>query len=502
LNKVVLPKEVNHDSLQGLKLQVDALTAGNQEMLCALTALGDLKRLYLPLDRMQNAARGLEDDFRAVRQALAMRQRARKNEEVIARPIVAPPEPPLTQKPDAQTSPDQSARDKTVKIAATPLVSKRATNGKKYAVPATVETVRPIISAVPVYKTIQPEPQIAHSTGLPLPSRAEREKKASQISLGVDLSKLNLGVDPDLRKRGGRKSIKATVTNTADSLPAASTNAIPGIIHPKAIMAEPDFKNELVAEMRNLRAFAISMSGSVDRAEDLVQESLKRAMVNREKFEMGTSVRAWLFTILRNIYYSEYRKRVREVADSDGLYASRIAVPGNQEDHMAIKDLGLVLSGMSREKRDMASAAAVGLTYEESAWVANVPIGTIKSRLGRLRAELEEKLDEQQSPSCPLTTPEKKHAWQMAAGEALRGLRQAAGLTERDFLEGCKPETLRPAYPRLENIAAAPHMMSPPIPMWEAAIKWAVKKTDAKRQHPAFYEKLANLVLELKPKPV
>ena len=89
-------------------------------------------------------------------------------------------------------------------------------------------------------------------------------------------------------------------------------------------MPSAKFKDELLAEIGNLRAFAISLSGSVSVADDLVQESLLRAWANSEKFQPGTSLRAWLFTILRNIYYSNYRKRSREVQDSDGLYARRL----------------------------------------------------------------------------------------------------------------------------------------------------------------------------------
>ena len=98
-------------------------------------------------------------------------------------------------------------------------------------------------------------------------------------------------------------------------------------------MPSASFKDELLAEIRNLRAFAISLSGSVSLADDLVQEALLRAWANSEKFQPGTSLRAWLFTILRNIYYSNYRKRSREVQDSDGLFTERLGAEA--------RDLGL-----------------------------------------------------------------------------------------------------------------------------------------------------------------
>jgi RNA polymerase sigma-70 factor (ECF subfamily) len=97
-------------------------------------------------------------------------------------------------------------------------------------------------------------------------------------------------------------------------------------------MPPASFKDELIAEMSTLRAFAISLSGSVSLADDLVQETLLRAWSKSDKFQPGTSLRAWLFTILRNFYYSSYRKQAREVQDSDGAYAQRLNVSGDHQD--------------------------------------------------------------------------------------------------------------------------------------------------------------------------
>jgi len=85
----------------------------------------------------------------------------------------------------------------------------------------------------------------------------------------------------------------------------------------------PSVRDGLLAAVPSLRAFAISLSGNVDRADDLVQETLLRAMANIDSFQEGTNLSAWLFTILRNLFRSEYRKRRREVEDTDGSYASR-----------------------------------------------------------------------------------------------------------------------------------------------------------------------------------
>ncbi len=93
-------------------------------------------------------------------------------------------------------------------------------------------------------------------------------------------------------------------------------------------------RDAMLAAVPSLRAFAISLCGNVDRADDLVQETLLRAMANINSFQPGTNMSAWLFTILRNLFRSEYRKRRREVEDTDGGYAensqvaSRAAQPG------------------------------------------------------------------------------------------------------------------------------------------------------------------------------
>src|ERR1700683_2657406 len=168
-------------------------------------------------------------------------------------------------------------------------------------------------------------------------------------------------------------------------------------------MPSTEFKDELLAETRNLRAFAISLSGSVSLADDLVQESLLRAWSNSEKFQPGTSLRAWLFTILRNIYYSNYRKRSREVQDSDGLYARRLTVPGDQESHLDLEDFRHALTKLPAEQREVLTLiGASGLSYEEAAVVCQVGIGTIKSRLSRARAKLVELLELDDASDSPV----------------------------------------------------------------------------------------------------
>jgi len=166
--------------------------------------------------------------------------------------------------------------------------------------------------------------------------------------------------------------------------------------HPRAERTEAearDFKEGLIREIPNLRAFAASLSGSMQLADDLVQDTLLKAWGNSDKFEPGTSLRAWLFTILRNTYYSLYRKRGREVQDSEGTYAERMATHGNQESHLDLADFRKALAKLPEEQREvLIMVGATGLSYEEAADICGVAIGTIKSRVNRARTKLAELL--------------------------------------------------------------------------------------------------------------
>src|SRR5690349_513560 len=89
-------------------------------------------------------------------------------------------------------------------------------------------------------------------------------------------------------------------------------------------------RDESLATGPSLRAFAISLSGNVDRADDLVQETMLRALANIDSFQPGSNMPAWLFTILRNLFRSDYRKRRREVEDADGNYARTLKTQPTQ----------------------------------------------------------------------------------------------------------------------------------------------------------------------------
>src|SRR6184192_4446255 len=97
-------------------------------------------------------------------------------------------------------------------------------------------------------------------------------------------------------------------------------------------------RDDILAAVPSLRAFAISLSGNADRADDFVQETLLRALANINSFEPGSNMPAWLFTILRNLFRSEYRKRRREVEDADGTYAERLTSLPEQTSRLEINE--------------------------------------------------------------------------------------------------------------------------------------------------------------------
>jgi RNA polymerase sigma-70 factor, ECF subfamily len=147
----------------------------------------------------------------------------------------------------------------------------------------------------------------------------------------------------------------------------------------------------MLAAVPSLRAFAISLCGNVDRADDLVQEALLRAWANLHSFEPGTNMSAWLFTILRNLFRSEYRKRRREVEDADGSYAESLTSLPNQTSHLELDEFRRALNMLPADQREsLILVGASGFSYEEAAQICGCAVGTIKSRVNRARSRLAE----------------------------------------------------------------------------------------------------------------
>ena len=152
-------------------------------------------------------------------------------------------------------------------------------------------------------------------------------------------------------------------------------------------------RDAVLAAVPNLRAFAISLCGNIDRADDLVQETLLRAFANIDSFQRGTNMSAWLFTILRNLFRSEYRKRRREVEDTDGSYAERLKSHPEQTGRVEFAEFREALSKLAPDQREaLILVGASGFSYEEAAEICGCAVGTIKSRVNRARSRLAELL--------------------------------------------------------------------------------------------------------------
>ena len=155
----------------------------------------------------------------------------------------------------------------------------------------------------------------------------------------------------------------------------------------------PEVRKAMLAALPSVRAFAMSLAHSPDQADDLVQDTLARALANIEKFEPGTNMGAWLFTILRNLFYSELRKTRHEIGDPDGTYAAHLRTAPDQDARCDFRDLRQALAKLSVEHREaLILIGAEGLSYAEAAQVCGVAIGTMKSRVHRGRVHLAELL--------------------------------------------------------------------------------------------------------------
>lgn len=158
---------------------------------------------------------------------------------------------------------------------------------------------------------------------------------------------------------------------------------------PSATPQHGSMKDDMLRTIPSLRAFAFSLCGNADRADDLVQETLMKAWINQHSFTQGTSMSAWLFTILRNVFYSEYRKRRREVEDAEGTLAARLVSVPEQNGHMDLQDLRSALKKLPAEQREaLILVGGSGFAYEEAAQICGCALGTLKSRVNRARTAI------------------------------------------------------------------------------------------------------------------
>lgn len=154
-----------------------------------------------------------------------------------------------------------------------------------------------------------------------------------------------------------------------------------------AVLFDP--KNELISAIPRLRTFAFFLCRESDRADDLVQQTLMKAWANMSSFEPCSNIMAWLYTIMRNEFYSEFRKRRHEVPDTDGAFAARLASCPTQDSHINFQDFSTALLKLDDDQREaLLLVGASELSYQEAAKICQCAVGTVKSRVHRGRSKL------------------------------------------------------------------------------------------------------------------
>ena len=159
-------------------------------------------------------------------------------------------------------------------------------------------------------------------------------------------------------------------------------------------MSRNDPRDEIVDHLPALRAFASSLTRDASSADDLVQDTIVKAWSNIERFDGRANMRGWLFTILRNTFYSHYRKRRREVEDIDGAAAARLAEKPAHDGRLQLNEFRQAFARLPDEQREaLILVGAGGFSYEEAAQMTGTALGTVKSRVNRARARLAEILE-------------------------------------------------------------------------------------------------------------
>jgi RNA polymerase sigma-70 factor (ECF subfamily) len=165
-----------------------------------------------------------------------------------------------------------------------------------------------------------------------------------------------------------------------------------------------DPRDEIALHLKPMRLFALSLTRDLSRADDLVQDTVVKAWTNIDKFQPGTNMRAWLFTILRNTFYSDRRRAKREVSDVDGMLSGRIATKPDHDGRLAMEDFRTAFEQLPDEQREvLILVGAQGFSYEDAAETCGCAVGTVKSRANRGRKRLAELLGMEETETMELT---------------------------------------------------------------------------------------------------
>lgn len=155
-----------------------------------------------------------------------------------------------------------------------------------------------------------------------------------------------------------------------------------------------DPREQIVEYLPEMRAFALSLTRNPSSADDLVQDAIIKAWKSFHQFQSDTNLRAWLFTIVRNTFYSDLRKKRREISHAEETIAEPAATGHSSDPIIAAMDFEKAFATLPDEQREVLTlVGASGMSYEDAAVTCGVAIGTIKSRINRGRKRLAELLD-------------------------------------------------------------------------------------------------------------
>jgi RNA polymerase sigma-70 factor (ECF subfamily) len=170
--------------------------------------------------------------------------------------------------------------------------------------------------------------------------------------------------------------------------------------------SDDDFRNGLIDLLPFLRAFSRTLCGHPELADDLAQEALVKAWQARSHFRPGTNLKAWLFTILRNLYYSDRRRSWRQAPWDESAASLVPTAQGEQSWAADLNDTARAMSMLPAEQREaLILVGAGGFSYEDAAKISGCAIGTVKSRVARARRAVIATLDGLAPLAEPLRPP-------------------------------------------------------------------------------------------------
>ena len=163
-------------------------------------------------------------------------------------------------------------------------------------------------------------------------------------------------------------------------------------------MLRDNFQQMVIEHREFLKPYAINLTGNLEETDDLLQETMLKALSNADKFKEDTNIKAWLYTIMKNIFINDYRKKVKQQTMVDStdnqffLNSNQVDMSDDAHGSLVMQDLNKILNTVDDEYRTPFLMHHHGFKYQEIAEKYNIPLGTVKSRIFLARQELKKKL--------------------------------------------------------------------------------------------------------------